>query len=68
MPNDLIASNEESAEHTMMTLKLFIMGASPNSAKAISNIKSICEQHIPGRYDFEIIDLYQHPIIFFQTL
>ena len=40
-------------------LKLYITGASPNSAKAVANIKHICEQHLKGRYQLEIIDVYQ---------
>jgi circadian clock protein KaiB len=42
-------------------LKLYITGASPNSAKAISNIKKICEEHLQNGYKLEIIDIYQQP-------
>jgi circadian clock protein KaiB len=44
------------------TLRMYVTGASPNSAKAISNIKNICETHLPGMYDLEIIDIYQEPV------
>lgn len=40
-------------------LQLFITGATPNSARAIVNIKQICEVHLKGRYCLEIIDVYQ---------
>jgi circadian clock protein KaiB len=40
-------------------LRLFITGATPNSARALTNIKNICEQHLHGRYRLEIIDVYQ---------
>jgi circadian clock protein KaiB len=40
-------------------LQLYITGASPNSTRAVSNIKNICEQHLKGRYTLEIIDVYQ---------
>jgi circadian clock protein KaiB len=40
-------------------LKLFISGASPNSVKAINNLKVICEQFLKTKYDLEIIDIYQ---------
>jgi circadian clock protein KaiB len=40
-------------------LRLFITGASPNSMRAIKNIKEICEEHLAGRYSLEIIDVYQ---------
>ena len=42
-------------------LTLFITGGSPNSVRAINNLKSICEKHLAGRYDLEVIDVYQNP-------
>ncbi len=39
-------------------LRLFITGATPNSLRAVSNIKKICEQYVHGNYQLEIIDLY----------
>ncbi len=44
-------------------LRLFVTGASPNSARAISNLKQICETHIKGKYSLEIIDVYQQKSI-----
>ncbi len=44
-------------------LRLFVTGASPNSARAIANIKSICEQNLGTSYKLEIIDVYQQPLI-----
>jgi len=44
-----------------LSLKLFVTGASPNSAKAISNLKDICEKYFENRYELEIIDVYQQP-------
>ena len=43
-------------------LKLFVTGASPNSARAINNLKDICEKHLNERYELEIIDVYQQPL------
>jgi circadian clock protein KaiB len=40
-------------------LKLYITGASPNSTRAVSNIKKICETYLKGRYNLEVIDVYQ---------
>jgi len=44
---------------TVYVLQLYITGASPNSTRAVSNIKNICEKHLKGRYTLEIIDVYQ---------
>lgn len=42
-------------------LHLYITGATPNSLRAVRNIKEICEEHLPGRYELLIIDIYQQP-------
>lgn len=44
------------------SLKLFVTGASPNSARAIANLKSICEKYLKAGYNLEIIDVYQQPL------
>ena len=42
-------------------LKLYVAGHSPKSLNAIANIKRICEEYLKGRYDLDVIDLYQQP-------
>lgn len=42
-------------------LRLYITGFSPRSARAISNIRKICEEHLDGRYDLEIVDISRQP-------
>ena len=42
-------------------LQLFVAGKSPNSVRAIANIKRICEERLQGSYELEVIDLYQQP-------
>lgn len=44
---------------TEYVLRLYVTGASPNSIKAINNIKSICEIYLAGKYALEIVDIYQ---------
>jgi circadian clock protein KaiB len=44
-------------------LRLYITGSTPKSSKAIQNIRSLCEEHLHGRYDLEIIDIYQQPVL-----
>jgi circadian clock protein KaiB len=44
-------------------LRLYISGLTPRSQKAIQNIKKICEEHLNGRYDLEVIDVYQKPVL-----
>lgn len=42
-------------------LRLYVTGTSIKSTKAIANIKEICEKHLKGRYDLQVIDLYKQP-------
>ena len=42
-------------------LKLYVTGTSPRSGQAIANVRSLCEEYLPGRYDLEVIDIYQQP-------
>jgi len=44
-------------------LRLYVAGLTARSRTAISNITSICEEHLQGRYDLEVIDVFQRPIL-----
>lgn len=41
--------------------RLYVSGTSQRSALAITNVRRICDQYMPGRYDLEVIDVYQQP-------
>jgi len=40
-------------------LRLYVAGTSPNSMRAVSNIKNICKNYLKDNYDLEIVDVYQ---------
>lgn len=42
-------------------LRLYTAGQTPRSLTAIANLKKICEEHLQGRYNIEVIDLVKHP-------
>jgi len=42
-------------------LRLFVTGMSPRSQEAIANVRELCEEHLKGRYELEVIDIYQNP-------
>lgn len=50
-------------ENEQYVLRLYITGASPHSARAVENIKHICNTHLEGRHSLEIIDVYQQGAI-----
>lgn len=42
-------------------LRLYVSGMTPNSQRAIENVKKICEEYLNGSYELEVIDIYQQP-------
>lgn len=54
---------EETQEPTPETwqLRLYVAGQTPRSVAAFANLKRICEEHLAGRYDIEVVDLVKHP-------
>jgi circadian clock protein KaiB len=42
-------------------LRLYVTGMTPNSLRAIENIKTICRDHLEGRFELEVIDIYKRP-------
>ena len=52
--------SEQTVYHELI---LYVTGASPNSMRAISNIKSICEKYLKGKYTLQIIDVHQQPLL-----
>lgn len=42
-------------------LRLYVAGQNPRSVRALENLKAICETHLAGRYDIEVIDLMENP-------
>ena len=44
-------------------LRLYVTGATSRSVLAISNLKTICEEYLEGKYELEVIDLYKNPLL-----
>ena len=42
-------------------LRLYVAGSTAKSVAALANLRRYCEQHVPGRYRLEVIDLLQSP-------
>ncbi len=59
--NIIVKAETEDRAGEKYILQLFVTGILPNSARAIINIKAICEKYLKGRYELEIIDIYQQP-------
>jgi len=42
-------------------LRLYVAGATPQSTRALMNIKEICEEHLQGRYELDVVDVFVKP-------
>ena len=51
----------QSPEGQTYSLRLYVAGQTPKSVLAFTNLKQICERHLLGRYQIEIIDLVENP-------
>ena len=45
------------------TLRLYVAGMTSRSARAVENVRAFCQKHLQGRYDLQIIDVYQQPAL-----
>jgi circadian clock protein KaiB len=67
-PDDVTAKFEEALQAVdkkaeRYVLRLYVTGSTARSAAAISNIRKLCEEHLAGRCDLEVIDIYQQPTL-----
>jgi circadian clock protein KaiB len=42
-------------------LRLYIVGTTARSMRAVEHVRGLCEEHLAGRYDLEVVDVYQQP-------
>jgi len=57
------AGNGKKAGDQKFLLRLYVTGQTPRSTKSIDNLKQFCEKHLRGRYEIEVIDIYQQPAL-----
>lgn len=48
-------------EPEVWNLRLYVAGQTPKSVRAFTNLKAMCEEHLKGRYQIEVIDLRKNP-------
>lgn len=54
---------KQTKEKVHYVLRLYVTGTTPRSTAAVTNIRKLCEQYLKGRYDLEVIDIYQQPVL-----
>ena len=53
-----IPTHEEAA---VWHLRLYVADGSPKSLRALNNLKTLCEEHLAGDYEIEVVDLVEEP-------
>ncbi len=67
--NKMTTSSPEGASHRaeqpekIWELRLYVAGQTPNSLAAFANLKKICEEHLAGKYQIEVVDLLENPTL-----
>jgi circadian clock protein KaiB len=60
--NKTKVSGKSSMNHEpALQLRLYVAGQTPKSLAALSNLKRICDEHVDGKYQLEVIDLIKNP-------
>lgn len=58
-----VKAAQKEKETATYVLRLYVAGSTPRSLRAIANVKAVCEEHLQDRYELEVIDLYQQPVL-----
>ncbi len=60
---EVLEAAARDAQQQRYVLRLYVAGLTPRSQEAIRTVTAICEEHLAGRYELEVIDLYQQPTL-----
>lgn len=44
-------------------LRLYVVGTTPSSSRAIVNVRKLCEEHLPDEYELEVVDISLNPSV-----
>jgi circadian clock protein KaiB len=55
------SQNPDVATAEKWQLRLYVAGQTPKSLAAMRNLKKVCEEHLAGRYEIEVVDLMKNP-------
>jgi circadian clock protein KaiB len=60
---ELLEEAARKAQHQKYVLRLYVAGMTPRSREALRTVRDICAEHLAGRCDLEVIDLYKRPTL-----
>ena len=65
-PKQTVESSRTAADEpgqAVYILRLYVTGTTPKSTRAVHNLIQWCQEYLTGRYDLEVIDIYQQPAL-----
>ena len=65
-PRNVRATFERAAQQPpaeRYILRLYVTGMTSRSARAVKNLRAICDEYLEGRYELDVIDIYQQPVL-----
>jgi circadian clock protein KaiB len=60
---DKLETGSREAGRQKYVLRLYVAGMTPRSQEAIRTVTAICQEHLASRYDLQVIDIYQQPVL-----
>jgi circadian clock protein KaiB len=57
-----VTEKKKTDEETYV-LRLFVAGTTPGSTRAVAALRTLCDEHLRGRYELEVVDVYQQPVL-----
>jgi circadian clock protein KaiB len=54
-------TKRKSPARKLYSLRLYVTGQTPRSAASIRNLRDVCDEYLEGKFELQVIDLYQHP-------
>ncbi len=58
-----LAAAAAAAQRQRHVLRLYVAGLTPRSQEAIRTVTALCDERLAGRYELEVIDIYQQPVL-----
>jgi circadian clock protein KaiB len=49
------------SRRVVFRFRLYVADDALNSARAVFNLTALCREHLPGRHEIEVVDVFQHP-------
>lgn len=53
---------DPTATAAVLVMRLYVVGGAPNSVQALAHLERICQQHVQGHYQLEIVDILEQPL------